>query len=289
MKKRIVWFCCCFVVCSYMWAGRMSVSASDSTEVVNLLKQAQGVLSPQDLPLFFAKKLINRPYVSATLEVNKEECLVVNLRELDCTTLVENVVALTLSALDGKCDLSTFCRYLEQIRYQDGYCHGYASRNHYFSEWIDSNERLGLVTEITDAPGVKQPVFTGRQKIDLHYMSSHPEKYPMLKGKPETIRQIRANENRVNGKVVAYLPSDKLNWDEKRLLQIKNGDILALVTKKDGLDISHVGFAVWIKGRLHLLNASSLHKKVVLEPMTLWQYFKKHPSNIGIRVIRINM
>ena len=56
-----------------------------------------------------------------------------------------------------------------------------------------------------------------------------------------------------------------------------------------GLLLYAVGFAVWIKGRLHLLNASSLHKKVVLEPMTLWQYFKKHPSNIGIRVIRINM
>lgn len=289
MRKRIVWLCCCLIVCSYVWAGRVVVSARDSIEVVNLLNQARSVSSPHDLPLFFAKKLINRPYVSATLEVNKDERLVVNLRELDCTTLVENVVALTLTALDGKCDLFTFCRYLEQIRYQDGYCHGYASRNHYFSEWIDSNERLGLVTEITDVSGCKQPVFTGRQKINLHYMSSHPEKYPMLKGSPDVIRQIRSNENRVNGKVVAFLPSDKLNWNEKRLLQIHNGDILALVTKKDGLDISHVGFAVWIKGRLHLLNASSLHKKVVLEPMTLWQYFQKHPSNIGVRVIRINM
>lgn len=277
------------VTCFGVFARRAEVSERDSAEIVGWLKQAADVASPQDLPLFFAKKLMNRPYVAGTLEVNDEERLVVNLRQLDCTTLVENVVALTLSALDGRSDLDTFCRYLEQIRYQDGYCHGYASRNHYFSEWIDSNERLGLVTEITDTLNVGQPIFTGRQTINLHYMSSHPDKYPMLKGRPAVIRQIKANENRVNGKTVAYLPADKLNWSEKKLTQIHNGDILALVTKKAGLDISHVGFAVWVKGRLHLLNASSLHKKVVLEPMTLWQYFQKHPSNIGVRVIRINM
>ena len=59
-------------------------------------------------------------------------------------------------------------------------------------------------------------------------------------------------------------------------------------TSKAGLDVSHVGFAVWGKdGRLHLLNASSIHKKVILEPMTLYQYMQKHPSQTGIRVIRL--
>ena len=40
-------------------------------------------------------------------------------------------------------------------------------------------------------------------------------------------------------------------------------------------------------GKLHLLNASSIHKKVVLEPMTLYQYMQKHPVQTGIRVIRL--
>jgi hypothetical protein len=79
-----------------------------------------------------------------------------------------------------------------------------------------------------------------------------------------------------------------LNESEKVLKHVKDGDILALVTKKSGLDVSHVGFAEWGKdGKLHLLNASSIHKKVVLEPMTLYQYIQKHPSVLGIRVIRI--
>ena len=57
--------------------------------------------------------------------------------------------------------------------------------------------------------------------------------------------------------------------------------------RKKGLDTSHLGFAVWKEGRLHLLNASSIHKKVVLEPMTLRQYMQKHPSQLGVRVVRV--
>ena len=68
---------------------------------------------------------------------------------------------------------------------------------------------------------------------------------------------------------------------------VRSGDIIALTTKKAGLDISHVGFAVWHKNSLHLLNASSLKKKVVDDDETLYSYSKKHPSMTGIRVLRI--
>ena len=40
-------------------------------------------------------------------------------------------------------------------------------------------------------------------------------------------------------------------------------------------------------GKLHLLNASSIHKKVVLEPMTLYDYMQEHSSQTGIRIIRL--
>jgi hypothetical protein len=68
---------------------------------------------------------------------------------------------------------------------------------------------------------------------------------------------------------------------------VKDGDILAITCNKKGLDIAHLGFAVWRKDGLHLLNASMLHKKVVEESMTLWQYMQKHKTFTGIRVIRI--
>lgn len=267
----------------HAWSANSSKVASDSVAIEKWLGQAIELkLSSERYPLFFAQKLMGKPYVASTLEVNKREQLVVNVRELDCTTLVENVVAMTLTAQKGKKDFGTFKYYLEKIRYDGGRCNGYASRNHYFSEWIASNSQQNLVEEIGGKP------FTGRQVINVYYMSKHPDKYPMLKGNKSSQIQIRKNEQSINQKVVSYIPSSKLNGGKAELGMIHDGDIIALVTKKAGLDISHVGFAVWGKdGKLHLLNASSLHKKVVLEPMTLYTYMKKHPSNLGIRVVRI--
>ena len=40
-------------------------------------------------------------------------------------------------------------------------------------------------------------------------------------------------------------------------------------------------------GRLHLLNASSLRKKVVEEPQTLYQYMQGQRNQLGIRLVRL--
>lgn len=267
--------------------GAVTYTRADSLKVVQLLEKGKKQPAGTNMPLFFAGELKGLPYVAATLEVNKEEDLVVNLRQLDCTTLVENVVALTLAVRDDRPSFAAFCRELERIRYAGGVRDGYSSRNHYFSEWIDSNEKMGIVKEVKGKVGKNCFPFTAEQLLDLHYMSAHPEKYPMLEGKPDEIGRIRHNEKRVSGKAVRYIPAGLLDKGKDVLSDVCDGDILAIVTKKKGLDTSHLGFAVWQDGRLHLLNASSIHKKVVLEPMTLSQYMKKHPSQAGVRVVRM--
>lgn len=45
--------------------------------------------------LWFGKKFIGVPYVGGTLDRAEEEKLVINTSELDCTTFVEIVTALT--------------------------------------------------------------------------------------------------------------------------------------------------------------------------------------------------
>lgn len=265
----------------------VTYTREDSLKVVALLEEGRRQPEGTNMPLFFAGKLKGAPYVAATLEVNPKEELVVNLRELDCTTLVENVVTLTLTVREKRPSFDTFCRYLEKIRYKDGKLDGYSSRNHYFSEWIDSNGKMGLVEEIKGSPQKDYSPFVAVQKLELSYMSTYPDKYPMLKGKPDEVARIRANEREASGKTVRYIPLSLLGKGKNVLGDVRDGDILAIVTKKKGLDTSHLGFAVWQDGRLHLLNASSIHKKVVLEPMTLSQYMQKHPSQLGVRVVRI--
>lgn len=275
-------------MCAAFNASALTYQQTDSITVVRLLQKGGRQPAGENLVLFYANELLGKPYVGKTLEVNPKEELAVNLRELDCTTLVENVVALVRTTQQRSIRFADFCRNLERVRYRDGKLDGYASRNHYFSEWIQSNERQGFVQEITPANSNAPYPFMDTQKLNCVYMSQHPNRYPMLKDDAEALRQIRENERRVNGRTVHYIPRRLLGKSRKELGCVRDGDILAIVTKKEGLDVSHLGFAVWgTDGKLHLLNASQIHKKVVLEPMTLEEYMKKHPTQLGVRVIRI--
>lgn len=66
---------------------------------------------------------------------------------------------------------------------------------------------------------------------------------------------------------VSYIPKTSLNVSSEEL-DIKNGDIIAITTNIKGLDVVHTGFACWVDGKLHLLHASSVMKKVILDSQT---------------------
>ena len=295
MRSLVILFFSLFIFHSSLAEEAVSYSRDDSLRVVELLekgaktgKMVNGqwlmVNDPQSLTLFYARQLMDLPYVGQTLEINgKEEHLAINLHSLDCTTLVENVCALALTTSHGSKSWKDFLRWLRMLRYDDGKINGYSSRNHYFSQWIQSGTRQGLVREIEADRSITVPM-----KLSLTYMSSHPDSYPLLKVDMEERRLIAEMEKRVSGATIRYIPKERVGDSREVLSCIHDGDILALTTNKAGLDVSHVGFAVWgTDGKLHLLNASSIHKKVVLEPMTLYEYMQKHPSQTGIRVIRL--
>ena len=91
----------------------------------------------------------------------------------------------------------------------------------------------------------------------------------------------------MNGKRYRYVPKGKIANTAVFRNAIHDGDIIAIITNKKGLDTTHIGIASWHEDGLHLLNASSIHKKVIDEPMTLYTYMHKHPVQIGIRVCRV--
>ena len=252
----------------------------DSVQVVDYLKSYY----TEPVELFFAKKFFGIPYIAHTLEGNEPEKLVVNLRQLDCTTLVETVLALSITKYEGGTTFAQYADNLERVRYRGGRMTDYTSRLHYFDWWINDNIKRGIIKEATD------PLYcTEKFRVDNHYMTQHSNAYVHLKGKPERIDSIRKLERAGNGHVFTYLPKSKTQLGRREIGFIHDGDIVAIVTSKDGLDYAHLGFAVWgDDGKLHLLNASSIHKKVVLEPKTLFRYLNEHPSFLGIRVFRLN-
>ena len=249
-----------------------------------LFRDAKQQSSKTNFPLFFARKFLDVPYVAHTLEVNDDEDLVINVDELDCTTLVETVTALTLCAHRKQFTFAAYQNALRNMRYRDGVIDRYPSRIHYFTEWIMLNQKAGIVSEIQQP----NPPFTAVQTVKVSYMSEHPQSYKALKAHPEYVSEIRQMEQRLTGQKFRFIPKSEVKNTEAMRSAVHDGDIIAITCNKPGLDIAHLGFAVWRKDGLHLLNASQLHKKVVEEPMTLYQYFQKHPSHTGIRIIRIN-
>lgn len=257
---------------------------SDSMLVMKLLNNARKQPANTNYIIYFAKQLKGIPYVAYTLEVNKKEKLVINLRQLDCTTYVENVTALTMCIKEKKYTFRNFCDNIRKIRYRKGAEPHYTLRLHYFTDWIEDNTAKGICREIQSP----NPPFTKRQEINVYYMSQHPSKYKMLKDNPQYISIIKKSEININKKSYKFIPKSEVKNTTLLRNTIHDGDIIATTTSLKGLDIQHLGFAIWHKDGLHMLNASSLHHKVVEEPMTLYKYLQKQKSMTGIRIIRLN-
>ena len=227
---------------------------------------------------------MNIPYVAHTLEPNDQERLIINLRELDCTTFVESAMALTLCVRSGRTTFDDYCRILQKIRYWQGRAPQYIRRLHYFTSWIEDNTTMDLVKELQSP----NPPFTAVQTVQAHYMTQHVDKYRMLTVNPQDVPMIREMEKRIEGKKYRYIPKQQLYNNQLLRKTIHDGDIIVIITNIKGLDTQHIGIAAWHTDGLHLLNASSIHHRVIEEPMTLRQYLYKHPTMPGIRIVRVN-
>lgn len=252
----------------------------DSLKVEKWLKEAVSLSKDSCRTLHFAKQMLGVPYVAGTLDGNEEEQLVVNVKELDCTTFVETVIALCIADRRGERNFEGFKKALTQVRYRGGVLDGYPSRLHYFSDWIRDNERMGFVKECTSETSCSQP-----QELWLDFMTTHVNSYLPMKKDPDLVKVMEAQEKNWRGTTVSYIPKEKLNLSPEEL-KIKDGDILAMVTNIKGLDIVHVGFAFWKDNQLHLLHASSVAKKVIEDPQTQYESSKKTKAHIGLRAIR---
>ncbi len=227
--------------------------------------------------LHVGKQLLNTPYVGGVLDKPEIEKLVVDLSRLDCVTFLESVVALSMTIQKGNTQFDDFCHELQFIRYRDGVMNGYASRLHYFSEWIQNNAQKGILEPITANIGGK--AFT--KKIQI--MTANRAKYPHLQ-EDSSLLAVKKAEERLSSLQLHYLPKEELLLTGDK---IKDGDLVALVTSIDGLDVSHVGIAVHVNSELHLMHASSLSKKVEISEVTLFEMLRNKSTCPGIMAARL--
>lgn len=277
--KYILIFFHFFLLTGFAFAQQIICSPQDKQAFENKTIAIDGLLEND-----FGKTLVavgksfeGTPYVAKTLEIGKTESLVINLHGLDCTTFVENVLAFSLLLRDGKSDFDSFTKKLETIRYKDGKLDGYSSRLHYFSEWIANNEQKGLVKEITAEIGGIEI------NKEINFMGTHRDLYPFLKD-DDNFKKIIATEKTLKERTFCYLPQDEIEGIE---YLIRTGDVIALATSINGLDVTHTGIATREKdGRIHLLHAATGSMEVEVSKLPLADYLKGIKKNIGIIVAR---
>ena len=254
---------------------------SDTTVINQLLMKGyeSKITDANALVEFYARQLLGTPYVAHTLE-GDEEMLTINIHELDCLTFIETLYALTRATLQQRYSWRDFAANIENVRYRGGKMGDYSSRIHYMSEWIIDNHMRGNLQEITpDLPHADYMI----KNID--YMTKHPDQYRQLKNDSVMVEKIRRYELRNHR--YPYLKRSWLN-DKGVKAALRSGDFISLVTKMDGLDVSHNGIIIVDeKGDPYLLDASMSGGKVMLEAKPLFKYLERSKSNIGIRVYRM--
>lgn len=216
------------------------------------------------------------PYVAQTLETEKEQ-LVINLREMDCTTFAESCLAISKTIKSNEHSFEKFSEELQKIRYRDGKIEGYPSRLHYFSDWIYENHQKEIIRSASKE--IAQIPYENK----VNFMSTHPESYQQLKYNAELIEIIANQEKQISEREEYYIPENRISEFENRLM---DGDIIGITTGIKGLDISHVGILVRKAGRIHIMHASSKAEKVILSEETLEEYLLNGKTVTGIMVAR---
>ena len=226
-----------------------------------------------------AEFFLNAPYVAGTLDKNDTERLVINLREFDCVTFVETVIALANTVVSHDLSFDNFASQLKRIRYRNGIVDGYDSRLHYTSDWIYDNVKKKILSEASQRLGGISETKT------IDFMTSHRTAYRLLKTDDQMLERIRNIEGEINARGgFYYLPKEKL---ESAKVDIPHMAIIAFTTSIKGLDTTHTGFAYKKDGKLTFIHASSAKNNVVIDEKTLSDYCKTQKKCTGITVMLV--
>jgi hypothetical protein len=248
-------------------------------------------LSPPHTPLGRAAARVGElaggtPYEAQTLEAYlrqggdpaSSEPLALSLTRFDCVTLVEACLAVArVAAAEALPSWERFGEEVERMRYRGGERRGYASRLHYFSEWIADGERRGLVRDLgRELGGVED-------HRPLRFMTAHRDSYPAL-AREAVLREVGELERALDGRPRWVVPRQRLPEVAGR---IETGDVLAFATEIPGLDVTHSAFAYRDgQGVLRVLHAPLSGGVVEITRSTLPEYVAAIRRATGILVAR---
>ena len=195
-----------------------------------------------------SRQFIGLPYRTNPLigSAGEREVFTASTGEFDCVTYVETVLALALSS-----NVDEFAGWLRKIRYEGGQI-DWKRRNHYMSEWIRNNARLGAVRRLA-AP----------------------------------VRQV--SKERLLNVVPGLAPVNaRFECVPKRLMRalaarLKTGDIIFFASIRRRLDIFHCGILVRAGNGFRMRHAARSRAGVVEQDL---DEFLRNNRMAGVIVVR---
>ena len=214
---------------------------------------------------------------SVELQPIEKEVMVINLKNFDCVTFIENMVALAQSRVTNPKSFDTYKKNLQYIRYRMGDI-DYAARLHYFSDWIFENEKRGVIKNITKQLG---GILLDK---DINYMTSKKDTLYGNLADNATYVAMQKLEHDITHREKWYIPKENVEDIEN---QLKDGDIIGVTNRLGGMDMAHVGMIIHINGQPRLMHASSQFHKVVITEGSLMDYIRDKKAHTGIMVARL--
>jgi hypothetical protein len=224
-----------------------------------------------------ARVQVGKPYLDEPAPAGPEE-LTVRLEDFQCVSLVESSLALARCVAADRPEPACFVRELEAWRYRDGKLDGFASKLHYFSEWLSDAERRGRLVDLGPALGGKPHPAT------FDFMSRHPARYAPL-ADPAVLTGIRDVEARLRTEPAPLVVGrDALAGVQG---QLESGDVLAIVGRKDDILVTHAAL-VWrdTRGVPRALHASSAHHRVIVGDGDVAEFIRHRPEWRGVIAAR---
>jgi len=223
-----------------MKKGKITFGRWDPHELDRMLAAARGLSGAGRRIEFLSRQFLDVPYKESTLigAEHTPEMFTINLDAVDCFTYLDYVEAMRRSS-----NFATFKETLKTVRYRDGTV-DYTSRNHFFTDWIESNP---FVRDVTAGVG-QEKTRTVRKKLNERGDGTY-----VVSGIPPANR------------VVTYIPGRAI--DAGIVRRLRNGDYVGIYSPARGLDVSHVGIVIRVRGKVFLRHASSssAHRMVIQE------------------------
>jgi hypothetical protein len=195
-----------------------------------------------------SRQFLTYPYITNLIGSSQEpEIFVASLDGFDCVTYVETILALSRASSTGE-----FLEWLRKIRYDRGRV-DWKRRNHYMTNWIHNNAKLGLVRPLRPR-GIA--TITKHRELDV-------------------VPQLPAVRSRF-----VCVPKTSLH---RFLPHVQTGDLIFFASTRPHLDVFHCGILVRDGDRLLMRHAARSRERVIEQEL---DDFLKANRMAGIIVAR---